>query len=164
MGLHADTPPEMFWQDVDDLRDQKEFRRKAEQDPRRLRPRDILPLPLVSVPEVLPNQLSRGVRKRLGRNQAIAERVNESVEALNQLGGCAGSSHLPPSAAQPQCLDHLFDVIRSCPPPADRVQAEEAVNELLGQGCAYDGDGASTLLAPYDPELASVPHVGAVPC
>ena len=107
MGLHADDAPlGMFWEDVDDLRDQKEFRRKAEQDPRRLRPRDILPLPLVSVPEVLPNQLSRGVRKRLGRNQAIAERVNESVEALNQLGGCAGSSHLPPSAAQSQCLDH----------------------------------------------------------
>ena len=128
MGLHADASPPMFWQDADDLRVQKEFRRKADQDPRRLRPRDILPLPLVSVPEVLPNRLSRGVRKRLGRSHAIAERVNESVEALNQLGGCSGPSHLPPSAAQSLCLDHLHDVIRSCPPPADRVQAEEAVN------------------------------------
>ena len=164
MGLHADDATSgTFCEDVDDLRYQKGFRRKAEQDPRRLRPRDILPLPLASVPEVRPNQLSRVVRKRLGRNQAIADRVNESVVALNQLGGCAESSHLPPFAAQTQCLDHLHDVIRSCPPPADRMQAEEAVNELLGQGRAYDGDGASTLLAPYDPELASVPQVGAVP-
>jgi hypothetical protein len=116
----------------------------------------------VEVPSFVEHRVSRGVRQRLGRSRRVALEVNESVTALNQLAGFNFASNEPCSAAQSASLDHLRSVISSEFPTAFPETTKESVSAILGTTHNY-GCSDISHLASYDPELLSVPSVGAHP-
>ena len=122
--------------------------------------RYFLPLPYFKGGEVdLGASLSRGVRQRLGRRRAVDERANETIWALNALGGLDGvECSNPGGELQRSSVNYVRGrVFDEAPPQASRAQ--EALLELLRSDSRYTEGGEGTgSLAPFGSAEVSLPE------
>ena len=123
------------------------------------KPRDVLPLPLLTVESPPDARLSRDVRRRAVRRQCWLGWANEGIAVLNGLGHEGQPAVLPPpvaSAAQAQCLSAVARAYSGLPLDVDdRVFGAGALQALCSRSSCYTGDRSD--IEPYLPSRVSWP-------
>jgi hypothetical protein len=96
-------------------------------------PRDLLPLPLDPLDDVIPRRkMGRHAMQRLERDGHVRSRANETVNAVNFLWDPEEKFQgLRPSAAQVSALDIIVQAIRSDPPPPASEECESPEASLI---------------------------------
>ena len=128
------------------------------------RQRDLLPLP---VPEVLTvracaRSLSRPVRQRIARRQAVSSAVAESVRALNWCWHPQVSAASKPSASQLESLSYVEECIDLIGGAPSGSSPQAALEELLGSQPLYGNP--CKVAAYHDGSVVSLPaRAGVVP-
>ena len=127
--------------------------------------RDLFPVPLLRVDSHAPPEgaVSRCVRRRLLRRDAVAEECNRAIGALNDL---AGRPQAPGAPGLAERLPHrlVHERVRRAavelgPPPPDLSPAG-ALRELRGAGVYEDLDSP---VVSFDDSLVSLPEAGNTP-
>ena len=128
--------------------------------------RDILPLPLVSIPDEKGKVSfdSIGAKRRFVRRRDNAMKVNGVIRAVNGMAGFAQHEHSGKmTKAQHAAHNLLFHSVAQSPRCETIVQQREAVHELLHLGLtSYSSeDEARSTVRSYNPKLVSLPESGA---
>ena len=130
------------------------------------RARDVYPLPLILVKELVDKGVCRAVAKRVQRRAALARRANRAIVALNSIffGGRSG-----PAPRTVECLDELplnqrlavSDILKSVArldgPPV-HASGSEALKALRAASSTYSDCAAGVGdVVPMDLRLLSLP-------
>ena len=136
-------------------------------------PRDLLPLPDERSDHLRQvRSLGRASAQRLGRERAVAGRLQETVRSLNSLFGEGEFRGERPSLAQQSALDSIERVIRDDIPPLDWDEtAEASLQAMLGSRANVYETTDPMALATLSPEstiawpktAGSMPLVEALP-
>ena len=123
----------------------------------------LLPVAAVALEGRPSSLLSRSVRQRIGRRSHLDRSVNDSLDAVNWLGGCAAAApHSVPNDIQDSFLSNLSDLVfrRNQEERSFSETEHEAVRALLrGKAGVYESAGDSVGgLATFDSGRISLPE------
>ena len=125
-----------------------------------IRNRYVFPLPLLAVPHIQKQTLSRSVRLPLCKQVHVVERSNDAISCLNEIFCQPYGCNSDVSSNSIACSDYL----RSCMQeyvPSCSVVPQEALTSLLGSQChssySHEDELASTTLVAYQPGHTSLP-------
>ena len=128
------------------------------------RQRDILPLPYLSSPGVVRENVSRKVRVRISKTGRWTSWANEGIDALSSMFGQpnGGGRRDPANATQVSSLAHIRQAYQGlCQCAPDEVEnPAEALRALLAKSNSYID---ATTRGPYVWDNVSLPAEGCVP-
>eukprot|EP00971_Amphidinium_carterae_P340416 6478747-Amphidinium_carterae.3 len=119
--------------------------------------REVLPLPVLHEEGRAARTLARGVRQRIGRRRAVDVRTNESIAAVNWLGGFSDHASVAalPTETQKQAQQFIRSRVEASPAALSPFDSEATARSLLGSGRPYDVGACN--VAPLDLSLLSIP-------